>query len=83
MNKTNPCISLDIMNLLNVGLNNNFFTFNNKSYRQTSGLAMGFFTKSSFGDDFHIGNRGNCSFTELARKHVFFWYRYVDDIDVF
>lgn len=78
--KTNPCISVDILRLLNTVLRHNYFTFNNKIFKQTFGLAMGSPLSPLLAEVFMAQYEEVILSSVLASKHVNFWYRYVDDV---
>lgn len=79
-NRTNPCISSDILNLLDVVLRHNYFTFNGRVYRQTAGLAMGSPLSPLLAEVFMFELEKSILSSALAKKHVTFWHRYVDDV---
>lgn len=75
------CETVELLNLLNLCLKQNFFTFNNTVYCQEDGLSMGSPLSPLLADiymDFFENNHilNNNSFS----KHILYYHRYVDDI---
>ena len=67
--------------LLTISMNQNYFEFNGKFYKQNQGLAMGS-PFSPFGAEFYLNNWENKLFKSSINgiKNVLCWIRYVDDI---
>lgn len=78
--KINPCISADILRLLDTVLRHNYFTFNNKIFKQTFGLAMRSPLSPLLAEVFMAQYEEVILSWVLASKHVNFWYRYVGDV---
>ncbi|XP_017475487.1 PREDICTED: uncharacterized protein LOC108365816 [Rhagoletis zephyria] len=78
--KTDKNVATEIVNTLRVTLDQNYFKFNNKIYRQTNGLGMGNPTSAILIEVFmqHLDEK---YMTELTTSRgVKFYARYVDDI---
>lgn len=80
-----PAKTSQLISLLKLCLSQDFFSFNEKFYRQPKGLAMGNPLSPSLSDLFldnlennHIFNNNNSSFGRIKS-----WYRYVDDVLAF
>lgn len=78
-NNVNPIIQQEIVQLLELCMNENYFKYNDEFYKQKDGLAMGSplspLLAQIFMSDFEESIL-NAPFT----KNISFWYRYVDDI---
>lgn len=83
-NNVSTIIINHLTSLLKLCLSQDFFTFNNKYYRQTQGLAMGN-PLSPFLSDLFLDNLENKYIFNNHNKFgkVKAWYRYVDDILAF
>ena len=68
----------DIIELLQVTLDNNYFTFENKIYKQNHGLAMGSSVSAILAILF-MGHVESIALNNLG-THVGFYTRYVDDV---
>lgn len=60
----------------------NYFQYNNKYYFQNSGLPMGSPLSPLMADIFMDNFETKILCSNLSKKHVLFWYRYVDDVIV-
>ena len=74
-------VTQELFDILNVTIQQNFFVFDDKFYQQNQGLAMGSPLSPFLADVFinHL-EESQISQNDLFRKHIFKWYRYVDDI---
>lgn len=72
---------LDIINLLTTCLEQNFFNFNNETYIQKTGLAMGSPLSPILADIFmHSLESYHILHNNPFTSHIQYYYRYVDDI---
>ena len=70
----------EILFLFKLVVSQNYFKFNSKFYEQTNGLAMGSPLSPLLADLFMSNIVKLIMDSELSKKHILFWYRYVDDI---
>lgn len=79
----NPIIKDELLKCLEIVLNQNYFEFNKKFFKQTFGLSMGSplspLLAEIFMANFEVNKVIN---TPLAKQHIICWYRYVDDVFV-
>lgn len=61
-------------------LEQNYFTFNNQYYIQNTGLPMGSPLSPLLADIYMNEMEVNLLKSPHAKKHILFWFRYVDDI---
>ena len=80
-NHTHPTIINEIIEALTICSSQNYFEFNNKLYRQHSGLAMGSPLSPLLAEIF-MDQFENILFNSENPliNNIFYWYRYVDDI---
>ena len=69
---------VDILSLLNFCLSQDFFSFNNKLYKQPDGLAMGS-CLSPFLADLFMDHLENNFILTNNNSEIIHWFRYVDD----
>ena len=69
---------VDILSLLNVCVSQDFFSFNNKLYKQRDGLAMGS-CLSPFLADLFMDHLENNFILTNNNSEIIHWFRYVDD----
>lgn len=76
-----PVKALEIIDLIKICFDQNYFMFNNKFYKQIEGLAMGS-SFSPFCAEFFMNYFENELFksNHYLIKNIFRWYRYVDDV---
>jgi hypothetical protein len=75
----NPVVKSDLVNLLNLCIDQNYFSFNNKIYTQQDGLSMGSPLSPVLADFFMSYLEAKISMLPLFKK-IIFYHRYVDDI---
>ena len=75
----NPVIKNEILSLFDLCINENYFQYDNKFYKQKDGLAMGSPLSPLLAEVFMSNLEENFLKSEYA-KNISFWYRYVDDI---
>lgn len=82
-NNINPLITLELHKLFEICLAQNYFKYDSKFYSQNSGLPMGSPLSPLLSDIFmdHLENEIILN-NDLSKKHVIFWFRFVDDIIV-
>ncbi|XP_036317829.1 uncharacterized protein LOC118732826, partial [Rhagoletis pomonella] len=78
--KTDKNVATEIVNTLRVTLDQNYFKFNNKIYRETNGLGMGNPTSAILMEVFHATFRGKVYDGLTTSLGVMFYARYVDYI---
>lgn len=71
---------LELYEALELCLNQNYFQFNNKFYKQTSGLAMGSPLSPLLAEIFMSNIEERIFSQSCTKNHIAFWFRYVDDI---
>ena len=69
---------VDILSLLNVCVSQDFFSFNNKLYKQRDGLTMGSCLSPFLADLFMDYLENNFILTN-NNSEIIHWFRYVDD----
>lgn len=77
------CISIIVDILVKKNRNpvkQNYFTFNKKIYRQTSGLSMGSPLSPLLAEVFMSNFEETILSSNQAKQQLKFWYRYVDDV---
>lgn len=78
-NHINPVIKWELLQLLNLCIDQNYFQFGGDFYNQTTGLAMGNPLSPLLAEIFM-----NNLETEISKHYLFknciYWFRYVDDI---
>ena len=74
-------VTQDLINLLLIALDQNFFNFSNVTYKQEGGLNMGSNLSPILADIFmnHI-ETNIIAINNLFKSHIIFWARYVDDV---
>jgi len=75
-----PILKNEYLDLLKLCTSANYFTFSNKIYSQTDGLQMGDPLSPLLANLFMDHFEQLLSQSELFKKHITFWYRYVDDV---
>ncbi|MGH9701260.1 MAG: reverse transcriptase domain-containing protein, partial [Candidatus Acidiferrales bacterium] len=75
----NPIIQQEILLMLDLCINENYFQFNNEYYQQKDGLAMGSPLSPLLAEIFMSHFEENFLNTPHA-QNICFWFRYVDDI---
>ena len=78
-NNVNPVIEQEILELLTLCINGNYFKFQDQFYKQTDGLAMGSPLSPLLAEMFMSDFEESFLNTPQSGK-ILFWYRYVDDI---
>jgi hypothetical protein len=73
-------IRLELLQLCNVVLTQNYFTFLSPAYLQNSGLAMGAPNSSIFSEIYLQYLEGTQLLDILIRHQIIGYFRYVDDI---
>ena len=78
-NNTDLLIANELLTLINLCLEQNYFTFNNNFFVQKDGLPMGSPLSPLLAELFMDSFECNL-FSNNKIKNIIFWYRYVDDI---
>ena len=78
MHSTNSTLSAAIVRLLSISLYKNIFSFRDKLYIQTKGVAMGKHYGPALAN-IYLANWENGILTQYTDK-ILFWGRYIDDI---
>lgn len=76
----NITIKNELIELFEIVLNQNYFEFNNKFYKQHSGLPMGSPTSPLLAEIFMSHIEETIFNSKQVQQQVTFWYRYVDDV---
>ena len=79
-NNVNPQLRLELLQLCNVVLTQNYLTFLSSTYLQNSGLAMGAPTSSIFSEIYLQYLEGTQLLDILIRQQILGYFHYVDDI---
>jgi len=79
-NNIGPQQRLELLQLCNVVLSQNYFTFLSSTYVQNTGVAMGAPTSSVFSEIYLQFLEHTQLFDILIRHHILGYFRYVDDI---
>ena len=75
-----PTVRDELITLLSLCLNQNYFKFNNTYYTQNTGLPMGSPLSPLIADIFMDNLETYFLKTPISKKHIIFWFRYVDDV---
>jgi hypothetical protein len=79
-NNVNEDVKNEIGNLINIIIEQNYFQFNNKYYKQKGGLAMGAPTSAILSEAYLQYIEHTCIYNILQKHNIVSYHRYVDDI---
>lgn len=78
--KLDPQNIIDLNHIFSICLHQNYFVHNEKIYQQLDGLAMGSPISPLCADVFMNEIEEKALNCDNFRKHIHYWYRYVDDV---
>ena len=70
----------ELLNLINITLDQNYFRFNNSFFNQKTGLPVGSPLSPHLADIFLAELKNRMLSLSMFRNNIQFWYRYVDNV---